>query len=221
MARATKTTKPKSKKTVAKKTVVKPDPVPPADGSPWRPNKKQLEAARKKKVADLIAPNLTVLFCGINPGLYSAAVGHHFAGPGNLLWPTLFAAGFTPRLFNAFDANELLAMGFGITNLVSRTTAAADELDHDELHAGARAVTRKVRQWQPNWVAFLGLHAYRIAFERRKAIVGLQEETIGLTKIWLLPNPSGLNAFHQPAILNQMFREFRQALPERLPTPTG
>ena len=220
MARATKITKPKSKKTVAKKTAVKPDPVPPADGSPWRPNKKQLEAARKKKVADLIAPNLTVLFCGINPGLYSAAVGHHFAGPGNLLWPTLFAAGFTPRLFNAFDANELLALGFGITNLVPRTTAAADELDHDELHAGARAVTRKVRQWQPKWVAFLGLHAYRVAFERRKAIVGLQEETIGLTKIWLLPNPSGLNAFHQPAILNQMFREFRQALPERLPLPT-
>ena len=190
----------------------KPDPVPPADGGPWRPNKNQLEAARKKKVADLIAPNLTVLFCGINPGLYSAAVGHHFAGPGNLLWPTLLASGFTPRLFSAFDASELLALGYGITNLVSRTTASADELDHDELHAGARAVTRKVRKYQPKWLAFLGLHAYRIAFERRKAIVGLQPETIGATKIWLLPNPSGLNAFHQPAILNQMFREFRQAL---------
>jgi TDG/mug DNA glycosylase family protein len=195
----------------------KPDPVAPLDGSPWRPNKKQLEASRNKKVADLLAPNLTVLFCGINPGLYSAAVGHHFAGPGNLLWPTLFASGFTPRLFNAFDANELLIMGFGVTNFVSRTTASADELDLDELHAGARIVSRKVRKWRPTWVAFLGLHAYRIAFERRKAIVGLQPETIGTTKIWLLPNPSGLNAFHQPAILNQMFSEFRQALPERLP----
>jgi len=198
--------------TKPKKAPPKPDPIPRTDGSAWRPNKKQLEAARKKKVPDLIAPNLTVLFCGINPGLYSAAVGHHFAGPGNLLWPTLYAAGFTPRLFNAFDANELLALGYGITNLVSRTTASADELDHDELHAGARAVTRKVHKCRPKWVAFLGLHAYRIAFERRKAIVGLQEETIGATKIWLLPNPSGLNAFHQPAILNQMFREFRLAV---------
>lgn len=198
-------------KTKPKRTS-EPDPVPPADGSPWRPNKKQLEAARKKKVPDLIAPNLTVLFCGINPGLYSAAVGHHFAGPGNLLWPTLFAAGFTPRRFTAFDANELLSLGFGITNFVSRATASADELDHDELHAGARAVTRKVRKWQPMWVAFLGLQAYRVAFERRKASVGIQPETIGTTKVWLLPNPSGLNAFHQPPILNQMFGEFRTVI---------
>ncbi|MBA3503838.1 MAG: G/U mismatch-specific DNA glycosylase [Myxococcota bacterium] len=217
MARSKTKSKPASKNPTSK-AKPKPDPVPPADGSAWRPNKKQLEAARKKKVPDLLAPNLTVLFCGINPGLYSAAVGHHFAGPGNLLWPTLLASGFTPRLFNAFDANELLAMGFGITNFVPRTTASADELDHDELHAGARAVSRKVRKWRPKWVAFLGLHAYRIAFERRKAIVGLQPETIGTTKIWLLPNPSGLNAFHQPAILNQMFSEFRQALPEQLPS---
>ena len=212
-------TKTKSKsKTVAKKSAKKPakppepDPVPPTDGSPWKPSKNQLEAARKKRVPDLVSPNLTVLFCGINPGLYSAAVGHHFAGPGNLLWSTLLASGFTPRLFTAFDANELLALGYGITNLVSPTTASADELDHDELHHGARAVTKKVRELAPRWVAFLGLHAYRIAFERRKAIVGSQEETIGTTRIWLLPNPSGLNAFHQPAILNQMFGEFRQAL---------
>lgn len=206
--------KPNAKpKTKAKaKAPPKPDPVPPADGSPWRPNKKQLEAARKKKVPDLYLPNTSVVFCGINPGLYSAAVGHHFAGPGNLLWPTLFASDFTPRLFTAFDANELLSLGFGITNLVARTTATADELDHDELHRGARQVTKKLKVWQPRWVAFLGLHAYRIAFERRKAIVGRQDETIGDTKIYLLPNPSGLNAFHQPAILNQMFSEFRQVL---------
>ncbi len=200
-------------KTKTKPKKPKPEPVPPADGSPWRPSKKQLEAARKKKVPDLIVPGLTVLFCGINPGLYSAAVGHHFAGPGNLLWPTLFASGFTPLLLNAFEEDELLSLGYGITNLVSRTTASADELTHDELHAGARALTRKVRKFQPRWLAVLGLHAYRIAFERRKAIVGLQEETIGITRIWLLPNPSGLNAYHQPAILNQMFSEFRGALP--------
>lgn len=190
----------------------KPDPVPPADGSAWRPNKKQLEAARKKKVPDLWVPNTPVVLCGINPGLYSAAVGHHFAGPGNLLWPTLFAAGFTPRLFTAFDAKELLELGFGITNLVPRTSATADELDNDELHRGARGVTKRVKAWRPRWIAFLGLNAYRIAFERRKAAAGKQDETIGETKIWLLPNPSGLNAYHQPAILNQMFSEFRQAL---------
>jgi double-stranded uracil-DNA glycosylase len=203
-----------SKTSASKKSTkaLKPDPIPPTDGSPWRPNKKQLDAARKKKVADLYAPNVPVVFCGINPGLYSAAVGHHFAGPGNLLWPTLFASGFTPRLFTAFDANELLALGFGITNLVTRTSATADELDHDELHRGARQVTKKLKTWQPRWVAFLGLHAYRVAFERRKAIVGRQDERIGNTKIYLLPNPSGLNAFHQPAILNQMFSEFRQVL---------
>ena len=215
----TKTVAPK-KKSKAKPKPPKPEPVPPTDGSPWRPSKKQLEAARRKKVPDMIAPNLTVLFCGINPGLYSAAVGHHFAGPGNLLWPTLLASGFTSRLMNAFEEAELLQLGFGVTNLVSRTTASADELDHDELHRGARAVTRKVLQYKPQWVAFLGLHAYRIAFERRKAIVGLQEERIGTTRIWLLPNPSGLNAYHQPAILNQMFSEFRQALPDRLSAKT-
>lgn len=211
MAKSKSKPKPKAAKARTKKAP-KPDPIPPTDGSPWRPSKNQLDRARKKKVPDLIAPNLTVLFCGINPGLYSAAVGHHFAGPGNLLWPTLLASGFTPRLFTAFDEAELLGLGFGITNLVARTTASADELDHDELHKGARSVTRKVRQFQPRWLAVLGLHAYRIAFERRKSIVGLQPETIGSTKIWLLPNPSGLNAFHQPAILNQMFAEFREAL---------
>jgi TDG/mug DNA glycosylase family protein len=113
---------------------------------------------------------------------------------------------------SAFEEAELLAMGYGITNLVPRTTATADELDHDELHAGARSVTRKVRKFHPQWLAVLGLHAYRIAFERRKAVVGLQPERIGTTRIWLLPNPSGLNAFHQPAILNQMFSEFRAYL---------
>ncbi len=110
----TKASKNPTKAGQSAKKPAKPDPIPPTDGSPWRPSKNQLEAARKKKVPDLVTPNLTVLFCGINPGLYSAAVGHHFAGPGNLLWPTLLASGFTPRLFTAFDANELLAMGYGM-----------------------------------------------------------------------------------------------------------
>lgn len=196
----------------AKKKLSKPEPTPPADGSPWRPSKNQLAAARKKRVADLVRPGLRVLFCGINPGLHSAAVGHHFAGPGNLFWPTLFAAGFTDGLLTAFDASTLLDLGYGITNLVPRTTAAADELTHDELHAGAASLTRKARRLAPRFVAVLGLQAYRVAFERRKAVVGLQAEPIGPSRLWLLPNPSGLNAFHQPAILNQMFLEFRQAV---------
>jgi TDG/mug DNA glycosylase family protein len=187
-------------------------PKPAAPDQPWRPSKDQLKAARSKKVPDLIAPQLDVLFCGINPGLYSAAVGHHFAGPGNLFWPTLFASRFTERQLTAFDECELLTLGIGITNLVPRTSATADELDHDELHAGARLVTRKVKRYQPRFLAVLGLQAYRIAFERRKAVVGLQPEIIGSTRLWLLPNPSGLNAHHQPPILNQMFGEFRAAV---------
>ncbi|MDQ3367137.1 MAG: G/U mismatch-specific DNA glycosylase [Myxococcota bacterium] len=164
---------------------------------------------------DLIAPELAVLFCGINPGLHSAAVGHHFAGPGNLFWPTLLASGFTPRLLSAFEESELLPLGYGITNLVARTTATADELTHDELHAGARALTRKAQKFRPRFIAVVGLQAYRIAFERRKAVVGLQPETIGSSALWLLPNPSGLNAYHQPALLNEMFRAFHAALDQR------
>jgi TDG/mug DNA glycosylase family protein len=183
--------------------------------TPWRPTKAQLESATAKKVPDLVRPDLDVLFCGINPGRYSAAVGHHFAGPGNLFWPTLVAAGFTPRRFTAFEDAQLLPLGFGITNFVSRASASADELTPDELRAGGRAVVRKVRRLVPRFVAFLGLGAYRIAFDRRKAQVGLQPETIGSSRIWLLPNPSGLNAHHQAPALKQMFSALRSAT--RLP----
>jgi TDG/mug DNA glycosylase family protein len=179
---------------------------------PWRPTKAQLEAATAKTVPDVIRPDLDVLFCGINPGRYSAAVGHHFAGPGNLFWPTLFAAGFTPRRFTAFEESELLPLGFGITNLVSRASASASELRPDELRAGARVLTRKVSKLSPRFVAFVGLGAYRTAFDRRKAQVGLQPETIGSSRLWLLPNPSGLNAHHQPPILKQMFSELLAAV---------
>jgi double-stranded uracil-DNA glycosylase len=135
-----------------------------------------------------------------------------YAGPGNLFWPTLFASGFTERPLTAFDEHQLLTLHLGITNLVLRTSATADELEHDELHAGARVLTRKVKRYQPRFLAVLGLQAYRIAFERRKAVVGLQPETIGSTRLWLLPNPSGLNAHHQPPVLNQMFGELRVAV---------
>jgi TDG/mug DNA glycosylase family protein len=178
---------------------MKPSPLP------WRPTKSQLEAATSKTIPDLVRPDLDVLFCGINPGRYSAAVGHHFAGPSNQFWPTLFAAGFTPRRFSPFVDALLLDLGFGITNLVARASASADELTPDELHAGARILTRKAQKLTPRFVAFVGLQAYRTAFARRKAQVGLQPETIGSSRLWLLPNPSGLNAHHQPPVLKQMF----------------
>ena len=178
--------------------------------SPWKPSRaEQLESIRRR-VPDVIAPDLDVLFCGINPGLYSAAVGHHFAGPGNLFWPTILATGFTPRLFTAFDEAELLSLGFGITNIVPRASATADDLTLDELRAGARTVRRKVRKYKPRYLAVLGLIAYRRAFENNKAQVGLQPDKIGASSVYLLPNPSGLNAFHQPAVLNQLFSDFRQ-----------
>lgn len=180
--------------------------------APWKPTAAQLAAATSKRIRDVIAPGLDVLFVGINPGLYSAAVGHHFARPGNRFWPTLFAAGFTPKLFTGFDDGDLLELGCGVTNLVARTTASADELTKDELRAGARILRRKVLRYQPSLVAFVGMTAYRAAFERPKATIGLQPELIGRSKLWLLPNPSGLNAHHQPPQLRALFRSLRVSL---------
>ncbi len=160
---------------------------------------------------DLLAPGLDVVFCGINPGLYSARVGHHFARPGNRFWPTLFAAGFTPRLFTGADDHELPALGLGLTNLVARASASAAELTRDELRRGAKILTRKILRFAPRYLAVVGLGAYRKAFDRPRAQVGLQPETIGATKIWLLPNPSGLNAHHQPRELARLFATLRRA----------
>jgi len=180
--------------------------------TPWKPTPAQLEAARSKTLRDVIAPGLDVLFCGINPGLYSAATGHHFARPGNRFWPTLFAAGFTPRLFTGFDDRSLLDLGLGITNLCARTTATADELTREELVAGGRILRRKVLRYQPRFLAVVGFTAYRIAFDDRGASGGRQPEPLGGTTVWLLPNPSGLNAHHQPAELRGLFAELRAAL---------
>ena len=178
----------------------------------WRPTPAQLETARGKKLRDVIAPSLDVLFCGINPGLYSAAVGHHFARPGNRFWPALHAAGFTPRLFTGFDDRLLLPLGFGVTNIVARTTASADELSNAELIEGGRLLRRKVLRYRPRFLAVVGFTAYRIAFDNRKATGGPQREPTGSTMVWVLPNPSGLNAHHQPATLTTLFRALRSAL---------
>ncbi|MDQ3954145.1 MAG: G/U mismatch-specific DNA glycosylase [Actinomycetota bacterium] len=189
-------------------------------GDPWRPTKRDLEAARDKRVNDVIAPGLQVLFCGINPGLYSGAVGHHFARPGNRFWPALHASGFTPELLGPFRERELLSFGLGITNLVNRTTARADELTDDELRSGGARLRRKVRRNRPTFVAVLGLSAYRIAFGRPGGGVGLQEEAMGDTRVWLLPNPSGLNAHYQLPDLAAAFAALRRAAaPAASPRP--
>jgi TDG/mug DNA glycosylase family protein len=178
--------------------------------TPWKPTREQLLAAKGKSIPDLIAQNLKVLFCGINPGLYSAAVRHHFARPGNRFWPTLHRAGFTPRQLSPFEERELLDLGYGITNVVERGTAAADELTSDELASGATALRRKIKRYRPKFFAILGIGAYRTGFNRPKAAMGLQDETIGETKIFVLPNPSGLNANYQAKALTDIFHELKR-----------
>jgi TDG/mug DNA glycosylase family protein len=176
----------------------------------WKPTKEQLLAATEKTVRDVIAPDLRVLFCGINPGLYTAAVGHHFARPGNRFWPALYAAGFTDRLLSPFDERELLKNGYGITNVVARTTATADLLTKEEILAGGERLRAKVLRYHPKILAILGLGAYRTAFNQPKAIVGRQPDLVGQTVLWVLPNPSGLNANYQPAALARLFRELKE-----------
>jgi TDG/mug DNA glycosylase family protein len=177
---------------------------------PWKPTKEQLLAATAKTVRDVIAPDLRVLFCGINPGLYTAAVGHHFARPGNRFWPTLYAAGFTDRLLSPFDERELLKSGYGITNVVSRTTVSADMLTKEEMIAGGKRLRAKVMRDRPRVLAVLGLGAYRTAFNQPKAVAGRQNELMGHTVLWVLPNPSGLNANYQREDLARLFRELQE-----------
>ena len=174
-----------------------------------KPTRADLLAAADRTVPDVIAPGLKVLFCGINPGLYSAWSGHHFARPGNRFWPALHAGGFTPRLLRPSEERDLLALGYGITNVVRRASAAADELSVEELIAGGRALRARVRRHRPRFLAVLGVGAYRTAFARPKAVLGLQPEPIGETKVWVLPNPSGLNAHYRAADLAKLFGRLR------------
>ncbi len=173
--------------------------------APARPTRVQLLAAAGRTVPDLIAPDLRVLFCGINPGLYSGATGHHFARPGNRFWPALHRAGFSDRLLPAWEEHRLLERGYGITNLVARATATADELSREELVAGRRRLERRARRSGAAWVAVLGVGAYRTAFGRPRAVVGRQSESLAGAGLWILPNPSGLNAHYQ---LPDLVREF-------------
>jgi double-stranded uracil-DNA glycosylase len=177
-----------------------------------RPTPAEVAASAGRRVPDLIDIGLDVLFCGINPGLYSGATRHHFARPGNRFWPALHRAGFTPRLFSPWEEELLLTHGVGITNLVARATAAASELTDAELRAGRRRLERKVRRYRPRWVAVVGIGAYRTAFQQPRAVAGRQPERLGSTGVWVLPNPSGLNANHQIADLTRAFEELRLAI---------
>jgi double-stranded uracil-DNA glycosylase len=179
--------------------------------SSYRPTKTAIASSEGARVPDVIEPDLLVLFCGINPGLYSGAVGHHFARPGNRFWRTLHASGFTPRVLSPFEETELLGFGLGITNLVNRATATATSVPDTQLRRGAANLRRKVRRYRPRWLAVLGLGAYRTAFGRPLASIGRQQETLGETRIWLLPNPSGLNAHYQLPHLARVFSELREA----------
>jgi double-stranded uracil-DNA glycosylase len=176
-----------------------------------RPTRQQLAAARARRVPDVLDRDLDVVFVGINPGLYTAAVGHHFARPGNRFWKALHRGGFTPRVLDPSEDRTLPAIGVGITNLVDRATAAASELSPGELRDGATTLERKIRRLRPGAVAILGVTAYRLGFGRPGASLGRQPHVLAEVALWVLPNPSGLNAHHQLDDLSARFRELRAA----------
>jgi TDG/mug DNA glycosylase family protein len=175
----------------------------------------ELEAARSRTIDDVLPgpddPPLRVLFCGINPGLVSAATGHHFARPGNRFWPVLHGAGFTPRLLLPAEQVELRGLGLGITNMAARATARADELTAAEMVAGGVRLRELVTERRPAWLAVVGVTAYRTAFDAPRAAVGPQEERLGAARIWVLPNPSGLNAHWSLAAMVEEFGRLRAA----------
>lgn len=177
-----------------------------------KPSQAELQAAYNQTVPDIIGPHLKVLFCGINASIYSAAVGHHFARPGNRLWKTLHGAGFTDRVLSPAEDQTLLDYGYGMTNIVARATARADELHTGELQQGYAELVAKITQYRPQWLAVLGITAYRTAFAQRQAQIGRQSTQIGDTQIWVLPNPSGLNAHYQLNDLAAVYGELRDAI---------
>jgi len=176
-----------------------------------------LEAAKNATIPDVLpAPGdrFRVLFTGINPGLYSAATGRHFARPGNRFWPALYASGFTPRQLSPFEQGELTRYGLGITNIAPRATAQAAELTPAELREGAARLRALVEARRPSVVAIAGVTAYRTAFARPKALLGPQSERLGAARLWILPNPSGLNASWTLPRLTEAFRELRETVTE-------
>ena len=176
-----------------------------------KPTKAELQAAKGATIPDVIALDLNVLFCGINPGLYSGAVGHHFAHPTNRFWPAIHRAGYTDRILQPYEAEELLARGYGLTNFVERATAGAGELTRQEFEDGGRRLRRKLARYRPAFLAVLGIGAYRKAFGRRRVALGEQPEKVGATRVWVLPNPSGLNAHYRLDDLARLYADVRKA----------
>jgi double-stranded uracil-DNA glycosylase len=184
------------------------------------PSKAELEAARGRTIPDVLGPELDVVFVGINPGLWSGAVGHHFARPGNRFWKTLQGSGFTDRLLSPLEDASLLERNLGLTNLVARTTATAAELDANEIRRGAEELDARLEPLRPRFVAVLGIGAYRTGFGRRGAALGSQEDDLGGARLWVLPNPSGLNAHYQLDDLVERFRALRDSVSSaRRPRP--
>jgi TDG/mug DNA glycosylase family protein len=176
------------------------------------PSKAELDAARGRTIPDVLGPDLDVVFVGINPGLWSGAVGHHFARPGNRFWKALHGSGFTDRLLTPLEDAMLLERDLGLTNLVARTTATAAELAADEIRAGARELEDRLAPLHPRSVAVLGIGAYRTGFDRGDATLGPQDKDLGGARLWVLPNPSGLNAHYQLEDLVVRFRALRNAV---------
>jgi TDG/mug DNA glycosylase family protein len=176
----------------------------------FKPTRAEVAAAAGRTIRDLVGDNVRVLFAGINPSLYSAATGHHFARPGNRFWPALHRSGFTPRLLHPSEQFTLPELGLGITNVVARATARADELAPAELIEGGALLEELASRWRPRFLAILGVTAYRTAFARPKAVIGSQDHTLGGVRVWVLPNPSGLNAHYSADALAAAFAELRE-----------
>jgi TDG/mug DNA glycosylase family protein len=174
------------------------------------PGAADLAAAAGRTIPDVIAPGLRVLFSGINPSLYSAAAGYHFARPGNRFWPAMHRSGFTPRQFRPDEQELLIGLGLGITNVVARATARAGELSDGELRHGGRLLLEKTERLAPRWLAIVGVTAFRVAFGRPRAAVGPQDLAVGGTRVWVLPNPSGLNAHWGAGALAVEFGRLRE-----------
>lgn len=186
-------------------------PAPPGRSGPERPTPDQLRAAAGSTIDDVIGPGLAVLFCGINPGLWSGAVGRHFARPGNRFWKVLYRSGFTDQLLEPSQQDRLLEFGLGVTNLVERATATAAELAPDELRDGRGRLAEKVARFHPGVVAVVGLGAFRTAFGRPRAGIGPQNVDLAGAAVWAVPNPSGLQARYQLDDLVATFAELRRA----------
>lgn len=178
-----------------------------------KPTPAEIRAAKGKTLPDVVKKNLAVLFAGINPGLYTAAIGHHFGRPGNRFWPALHRSGLTDRLLSPHQEKELLKRGIGITNVVPWATATANELSGRDFERGCAILLAKVRRLTPKILAVLGMGAYRRAFHDSRAKMGLQDRRIGKTRVWVFPNPSGLNANYQMPDFVKLFRRLRIHVP--------